>query len=187
MLGFSGLWAELAQRADPAPGTLCLDVGTGTGGAALALAARGARVVALDLARGMLSHARRKLRARGPAQGLSLLRMDARRLGFCDGRFPLVTCCMALHEMGESERTQALAELRRVARERVIVAEYRVPASALGRAALRVGRAFEFLESDDFAAFLARGMPERLEAAGLEIVGAWKAGLHGIWSCRVAG
>jgi len=185
-MGFSGLWHELARRADPAPGAPCLDVCAGTGGVALALAARGAQVLGVDLAAGMLGQARRKAREQGLAARIRLARMDARRLAIPDRSFPLVTCAMALHEMAEAERARVLEELARVASGRVVVAEYRVPERPLARAAFLLTHAFEFLESDDFARFLARPMPERLEAAGLGVETASDAGPYRIWSCRVS-
>jgi ubiquinone/menaquinone biosynthesis C-methylase UbiE len=183
-MGFPGLWHKMVAIADPAPGMLCLDACTGTAGVALGLAARGARVVGLDLAGGMLARAQRKSRDRRLTSSVGLVRMDARRLGFADRQFPLVTCCMALHEMGETEREAVLSELCRVGRARVLVADYRVPVSRLGRAVFRLGRAFEFLESDDFGSFIAREMPQRLEKAGLRIEGASNAGYYRIWHCR---
>ena len=184
-MGFRGLWAEMVASASPAPGTLCLDACTGSAGVALGLAARGARVVGLDLAEGMLDLARRKTHARRLGANVRLVRMDARSLGFPSRQFPLVTCCMALHEMAEEERSRVLAELCRVSCGRVLVADYDVPPSRVGRALFSLGRAFEFLESDDFGSFLARGMAARLEEAGLEIEGASRAGSYRIWSCRV--
>ena len=71
------------------------------------------------------------------------------------------------------------------ARGAQVVAEYRVPASCWRRAAFRIGRAFEFLESDDFGSFLARPMSERLEAAGLRVEAVTNAGFYRIWNCRV--
>jgi demethylmenaquinone methyltransferase/2-methoxy-6-polyprenyl-1,4-benzoquinol methylase len=186
-LGFSGLWESVSACADPVAGTRCLDVCAGTGGVALVLAARGAQVLAVDLSKGMLERAQRKSRERGVTANLRLLQMDARRLAFPAASFPLVTCCMALHEMADDERATVLAEIRRVASDRVLVAEYRVPASRWGRAAFRIGRAFEFLESDDFASFLARPVSERLEEAGLRIEAVTNAGFYRIWSCRVEG
>ncbi len=185
-LGFSGLWSRLVEYANPEKGLRCLDLCTGTGGVALRLASRGAHVVAVDLSRGMLARARRK--DRGPACGgkLALVQMDGRRLALPAGSFPLVTCCMALHEMAEDERGAVLAELRRVASDRVLVAEYRVPSSRLGRALFRAGRAFEFLESDDFGGFLARPLAGRLEAAGFRVEAATNVGFYCLWDCRVA-
>jgi ubiquinone/menaquinone biosynthesis C-methylase UbiE len=184
-MGFVPLWKTLAERADARPGMACLDVCTGTGGAALALAGTGAAVVAVDAADGMLRRAKRKTRASAPGAGVHLARMDARRLGFADASFPLVTCSMAIHEMAEAERGTVLAELRRVASDRVLVADYRVPRSRARGLLFRALHAFEYLESDDFVGYTAREMGERLEAADFRVEEPFDAGAYRIWPCRV--
>jgi len=184
-MGFSGLWRRVAERAAPTPELRCLDVCTGTGGAALALADRGARVLGVDVASGMLARAGSKVRARGLAERIRLVQMDARDLAIADASFPLVTCVMALHEMAEAERSRVLAELRRVSSDRVLVADYRVP-SGRGRALLfRTLRAYEYLESDDFEGYAARDVGARLTAARLRVEPPWDAGAYRIWPCRV--
>jgi ubiquinone/menaquinone biosynthesis C-methylase UbiE len=185
LLGFPRLWRTLAACVAPGPGTPCLDACTGTGGAALALARLGADVVGVDLAPGMLARAVRKAEAAGLSERVRFLHMDARSLEFGDGAFPVVTCAMALHEMADGERAQVLGELRRVSSERVVVAEYAVPPGGLRRLAFRTLHAFEYLESDDFAGFLAHGMPRWLEAAGLVPERPVRAGAYGLWPCRV--
>ena len=183
--GFGSLWSRVAEHGAPEPGASCLDVCTGTGGVALALAARGARVVGVDLAPGMLLRAKRKARARGLDGHTRFVRMDARCIAFPDRSFDLVTCCMALHEMAEAERTVVLGEIARVSRQRVLVAEYRVPSQRLASLRFRLRHAFEYLESDDFPAFVRRDVQERLEAAGLVVVDAADAGPYRLWRCRV--
>jgi ubiquinone/menaquinone biosynthesis C-methylase UbiE len=185
-LGFGRLWEALAERLNAAEGTRVLDACTGTGGSALALARRGYRVVGFDLAAGMLERARRRARDGGLDRRVRWLRMDARQVAFPDGAFPVVTCTMALHEMAEAERERVLRELRRVARDRVLVADYRVPAGVWGGALFRLSRAFEYLESDDFGGYLARDFRARLEAAGLRVDAPFDAGAYRVWPCRVA-
>jgi ubiquinone/menaquinone biosynthesis C-methylase UbiE len=185
-LGFRRLWQDVASVAAPRSGALCLDACTGTGGVALALADRGARVVGIDLATGLLARAERKARSAGLGARTRWLRMDARRLAWPDGSFPLVTCCMALHEMAEEERGLVLSELRRVSCERVVVAEYRVPSAGAARAWFRLARCFEYWESDDFGGFVARGVAARLEAAGLRVGAPLDSGAYRIWPCQVA-
>jgi ubiquinone/menaquinone biosynthesis C-methylase UbiE len=184
-LGFPRLWESVAAGAAPGPGTSCLDVCTGTGGVALALARRGAEVVGVDLAEGMLERATRKADAAGLGRQVRFARMDARRLEFEDGAFPVVTCAMALHEMDDPERRGVLRELRRVASERVVVAEYAVPRRGARRLAFRALHAFEYLESDDFAGFLARGMGGWLEEAGLAVDRAGGNGSYAVFTCSV--
>lgn len=185
-LGFGSLWRQMAEHGAPARGARCLDVCTGTGGVALALAAQGAHVVGLDLAPGMLHRAVRKARARGVDDHVRFVHGDARCMAFPDRAFELVTCCMALHEMAEAERATVLGEIARVAGTRVVVAEYRVPAGALARRWFSLRHCFEYLESDDFPAFLRRDVGSRLEAAGLAIAAVRDAGRFRLWRCRPA-
>ena len=184
-MGFRRLWDEVAERALSVSDGPYLDVCTGTGGVALALARRGASTVGLDLAPGMLARARRKARVAAVESRLTFVRMDARSMGFPDRSFGLVTCTMALHEMAEPERRQVLGELRRVARERVLVADYRVPEGAWGAALFRLTRAFEYLESDDFESYAGRDFRARLRGAGLAADPPWDMGSYRIWPCRV--
>jgi ubiquinone/menaquinone biosynthesis C-methylase UbiE len=184
-MGFRSLWESLAEGAAAEAGTLSLDVCTGTGGVALAVARRGPRVVGVDLSAGMLRRARSKARVSDLADRARWVQMDACRLGFRDASFPLVTCAMALHEMAEPEREAVLRELRRVASDRVVIADYRVPSRAWRALLFRVTRAFEFLESDDFGGFLAREVHARLEEAGFGVGRSWDAGPYRIWPCQV--
>jgi len=186
-LGFRRLWDRVADHGAPMAGEECLDVCTGTGGVALALAARGANVVGLDLAPGMLARAERKARARGLGDRARFLHMDARSIAFPDASFDLVTCCMALHEMAETERGTVLAEIVRVSRARVLVAEYRVPSQGLSARLFSVRHAFEYFESDDFPAFVRRDVSDRLAAAGLSIDDVADVGRYRLWLCRARG
>lgn len=184
-MGFRRLWETVAERAAPDDDASCLDVCTGTGGVAMALARRGRRVVGLDLADGMLRHARRKAASEGIADRIDWARMDARRIGFADASFPLVVCAMALHEMAMQERDQVIRELRRVSSDRVLVADYRVPESGWRRLLFRAARIFEYLESDDFASFTVLDVREHLERVGLVVETPWDTDAYRIWSCRV--
>jgi ubiquinone/menaquinone biosynthesis C-methylase UbiE len=80
-----------------------VDVGTGTGDGALALARRfpNAEVVGVDLADGMLEIARRK------APGLRFEHADASRLPFADGSFELVAHANMIPFFDEVERVAA--------------------------------------------------------------------------------
>jgi ubiquinone/menaquinone biosynthesis C-methylase UbiE len=183
-MGFPTLWESLAERV--APGSRCLDVCTGTGGVALALARRGSHVIGLDVAAGMLAQARKKARAARVVGRTHWLRMDARRLAFPDGSFENVTCSMALHEMAEDERGAVLRELRRVASERVLVADYRVPANPWSGLLFRIARSYEYLESYDFEGFASGDFGARLERAGFGVDTPWDEGSYRVWPCRVS-
>jgi ubiquinone/menaquinone biosynthesis C-methylase UbiE len=183
LMGFGALWRALAEVAAPAPGERALDVCTGTGGAAWELWRRGAHVVGLDLAAGMLRRAGRKPADNGHAPPL-YARMDARQLAFPDRAFPLVTCSMALHEMGERERAQVLSEIVRVASSRVVIADYRVPRGFGAALLFRATHSFEYFESDDFREFLDHDLSARIDGAGLTVGTAHDVGAYRIWSCR---
>lgn len=183
-LRFPDLWERVADVAGGPREGACLDVCTGTGGLALAMARHGAYVVGVDAAPGMLRRARRKARREGLEGHVRFARMDARALDFPDDSFPLVTCCMALHEMAEGERAQALAEIRRVASQRVVVADYRVPPGARGWL-FRALHVYEYLESDDFETYASSDPGGRLVRAGFVPESPRDAGAYRIWPCRV--
>jgi SAM-dependent methyltransferase len=88
-----------------------LDVGTGAGATGLAFAARGGRVVALDLTPAMLDTARRQAAERGLRTFETRLG-DAAELPFGDASFDLVTCRVCAHHFGRPRR--AVAEMARV-------------------------------------------------------------------------
>ncbi|WP_250404829.1 class I SAM-dependent methyltransferase [Streptomyces cellostaticus] len=97
---------DLLDAAGVDAGTRVLDVGTGTGTAALAAGERGALVRAVDADAGMAAEARR----RGVAAEVAVLP----ELPFPDGAFDAVVGNFVLNHVGRP-RT-ALAELRRVLR-----------------------------------------------------------------------
>ncbi len=93
--------------AGPLRGALALDVSTGPGFTAHALAAAQARTVAADVALPMLRH------ARGAApQRLWTAASDTQRLAFADGAFDVVTCRHAFHHYANGPA--AAAEMARV-------------------------------------------------------------------------
>ncbi len=106
----------LAEFLAPLDGRTLLDVGTGTGRAALALAARGAAVTGIDASEEMLAVARRRAAAAGLA--VTFARGDAHALAFPDASFDAVVCLRVL--MHTPDWRQSLAELCRVARDRVV-------------------------------------------------------------------
>jgi ubiquinone/menaquinone biosynthesis C-methylase UbiE len=98
--------ALVMRLARPRPGEHALDVGTGTGNYACALAARGLRVTGLDPSEAMLAVARSK------PQPVSWQQGAAEDLPYQEGSFDLVVSVTALEFMADPGR--ALAELFRV-------------------------------------------------------------------------
>jgi ubiquinone/menaquinone biosynthesis C-methylase UbiE len=96
-----------------------LDVGTGTGRAALLLARSGARVTAVDASEEMLAIARQ--RAADQLVSVKFVRGDAHALDFPDRRFDAVVSLRML--MHTPDWRQCVAELCRVA-ERLVIIDY---------------------------------------------------------------
>jgi ubiquinone/menaquinone biosynthesis C-methylase UbiE len=106
----------LAGFLAPLAGQTVLDVGTGTGRAAIALARRGARVTGLDASAEMLAVAER--RAREAQAAVTFVHGDAHALAFPPRAFDAVVCLRVL--MHTPDWRRSLGELCRVARGRVV-------------------------------------------------------------------
>ena len=109
-----GRWRSyLVSRLNPKAGDTVMDLCTGTGGVALQVAKTSAsRVVGVDLSRGMLSLARRKVYKAGLGQNVSLLMGRAESLAFTDSPFDAVCFTYLLRYVYDPEVT--LREIARV-------------------------------------------------------------------------
>lgn len=103
--------ARLVELAAPQPDDRALDVSTGGGHTALALAPQVARMIASDLTPRMLAVARAHLTAQG-ASNVDYVIADAERLPFLDESFDLVTVRIAPHHYPDVAR--AVREMARV-------------------------------------------------------------------------
>lgn len=102
--------AKVVALARPEASWRALDVATGTGHTAFALAPRVARVVAVDVTPEMLAEARRVC----PATNIDFEPADVHALPYGDGTFDVVTSRRAPHHFRDIAK--ALAEMRRVLR-----------------------------------------------------------------------
>ncbi len=100
-------------RQSATPCRWAVDIGTGAGFTAFAMAEVSARVVATDITRPMLRQARRISGERG-LDNLSLSQNAAESLPFADGVLDLITCRVAAHHFRDFEA--ALDEARRTLR-----------------------------------------------------------------------
>jgi ubiquinone/menaquinone biosynthesis C-methylase UbiE len=118
--------AEMVRLASPFPKALALDIATGAGFTAFAMAARCRRVIGLDLTPGMVREAHRLAAERG-IDNLLFCLGDADTLPFSDSTFDLVTCRFASHHFPDLPR--ALSEMARVVRSggRVVVEDTCAP------------------------------------------------------------
>jgi SAM-dependent methyltransferase len=105
---------RLVERVNPGPGQRVLDLATGGGHTALALARRGARTVAGDITLPMLRAARDHIAAQLPGSTACYARLDAERLPFPAGTFDAVTCRIAPHHFPNV--AQFMRECARVVR-----------------------------------------------------------------------
>jgi len=109
-LGLDRVWRRAAVRAaDPRPGTLILDVGSGTGELTAALARGGAIAVGVDASAAMVSAAGAKALPR-----TRFVRGSAFRLPFASGTFDAATSAFVLRNL--LDLPGAFAELARVLR-----------------------------------------------------------------------
>ena len=110
--GISDSIEHCVMRLDPKPGERVLDLSTGSGWTSRVVARRGAKVVGVDIAEGLLEAAQ----ANAAAAGLSIdYRLgDAEELPFEDGEFDAVVSTCGV--MFASRQEAAAAELARVVR-----------------------------------------------------------------------
>ena len=106
----------LAEFLGDVSGRRILDMATGTGRAALALAKRGAIVTGVDASREMLTVAR--MRAADAGLVVDFAEGDAHALAYSDGSFDAVVCLRML--MHVPDWRAALSELCRVSRHRIV-------------------------------------------------------------------
>jgi ubiquinone/menaquinone biosynthesis C-methylase UbiE len=143
-----------------------LDLGTGTGRAALALARRGAQVTGIDASGEMLSVARRRAGESGVA--IDFAEGDAHALAFGDRTFDAAVCLRLLMHVPDWRR--CLSELCRVAQTRVVF-DYPALASAASiqavwrQMSMRAGRRVEA-----YRVFRSTAVERELERHGFRIV-----------------
>jgi len=114
----------LARFLDPIAGRTIVDVGTGTGRAALQLAQAGAHVTGIDASEQMLAVARQRAAAAATAVNFQI--GDAHALPFPDRNFDAAVCLRVL--MHTPDWRHSVAELCRVA-DRFVVADFPSAAS----------------------------------------------------------
>jgi demethylmenaquinone methyltransferase/2-methoxy-6-polyprenyl-1,4-benzoquinol methylase len=134
-LGQDQRWRrDAVGAAQIGPGDSVLDVATGTGDLALALAEAvkpGGHVVGVDFSEPMLQLARQKVARKGVP--ISFVSGDAMHLDFSDDSFGATTCGFGLRNV--DDRLQALSEMARVTQpgKRVVILELTPPSNPLAR------------------------------------------------------
>jgi ubiquinone/menaquinone biosynthesis C-methylase UbiE len=155
-----------------------LDVGCGTGGLALACAARGAHAVGIDRNAGMLAVARAKALPAGASGSVRWLELGAAEIEdvFEPRSFDAVVACLSFSEMTDDEQAYVLEVVRTrlVAGGRLIIADEVRPRQAWRRAwhAVRrwpvAGLAYLMTQTGTRPV---DGLPDRVRGAGFVEVG----------------
>jgi demethylmenaquinone methyltransferase/2-methoxy-6-polyprenyl-1,4-benzoquinol methylase len=126
---------RLVAMAAPRPGARALDLATGTGDLAFAIASHGARVVGLDITERMIQLAIAKANGGTRIAHPDFLVGDMLALPFADASFDLVTTGYGLRNV--PNLALALEEIRRVLKPggQVLSLDFNRPANALVRTA----------------------------------------------------
>lgn len=163
---FRGLRPRVARLAGVQVGMRALDVATGTGAQARALADRGAHVVAVDLSPRMLEIAKRK---RG-ARDIELVEADAAALPLPDAAFDVSCVSFALHEMPASVRARVIGEMARVTRPggTIVVVDYGLPRNRVWR--WIVYHVIGLFEREHYPDFVRGDLPAQLARFGISVV-----------------
>ncbi len=165
-LGLDRKWRkEAAFWANFSTTTLALDLATGTGELALALAQGNAQVMGVDLSPEMMKLGREKALRLGKGDQINFLFGDALCLPFPDNTFDIATLGYALRDL--ENIPLSLAELRRVLKKggKLVCLELTLPRSPLFRSlfALYLQKIIPILgrffgKDGDAYAFLARSL-----------------------------
>ncbi|MEF8780652.1 MAG: class I SAM-dependent methyltransferase [Haloferacaceae archaeon] len=111
----------VVQHAAPRPDDVVLDVGTGTGAIALALAPEAGRVVGRDISEGMLEQAERK-RVEGGHDNVSFDLGSFREPEY-DGPADVVVSNFALHHLSDGEKREAIHAIADYAPRRFVLGD----------------------------------------------------------------
>jgi demethylmenaquinone methyltransferase/2-methoxy-6-polyprenyl-1,4-benzoquinol methylase len=172
----------LIDAVDPRPGMRILDVATGTGMVAFALAARGAEVVGLDQSPAMLGGAQERLERTPELAGrLSFVLGEAETLPFLDGQFDALSFTYLLRYV--DDRAATMRELARVVKPggRIGMVEFGAPSDPTLRMLWRIhtrvglpliGRAVS-RDWYDVGRFLGPNI-EQFHAAEPDLPGLWR-------------
>jgi SAM-dependent methyltransferase len=142
-----------------------LDVGTGTGRAALLLAAGGAKVTGVDASEQMLSIARQRASEAGAS--VTFLQGDAHALKFPERAFDVVLCLRVL--MHTPRWAQCVSELCRVS-ERLVILDYpSVRSTALCQSWFRMLTHALGMRNEPYRVFSDRAIADALGRSGFRV------------------
>jgi ubiquinone/menaquinone biosynthesis C-methylase UbiE len=155
----------LVSALAPLEGLAVLDVGTGTGRAAVLLAGSGARVTGVDASAEMLAVATRRA---GSSPSIAFARGDAHALAFSNRSFDAAVCLrVIMHTPGWR---RVVAELCRVSRRQVVLDYPALASAAALQAVTRRAAALAGRRVEAYRVFSDRAIREVLASHGFRIV-----------------
>ena len=159
--------AQIVSFLSPLEGRRILDVGTGTGRAAIALGRRGAAVTGVDASAEMLEVAERRAKEAGVS--VTFTRGDAHRLEFPDSSFDAVVCLRVL--MHTPDWRKSLAEVCRVSGARVVFDYPSMSSAALVESLVRHVAIWFMPRTEAYRVFSSRAVAAALDAEGFRVTG----------------
>jgi ubiquinone/menaquinone biosynthesis C-methylase UbiE len=163
---FHAVRRRIASYAHDSGSHRALDVATGHGFQAMALKQMGMRlVIGIDLVVERIAYCKRTYSCDPPLFAV----MDASRLSFPDKMFDCTTVCAVLHDMPRAIRKEAISEIARVTKSRIVIFEPRNFRSALSASVYGVlGELLD--ESLHFRQFAKDDLIELITEIGLEVL-----------------
>lgn len=176
--GFTELRDQIVELAQPGPGDVVVDIGSGTGLLTLALAPRAQRVWAVDIAGAMTEYLRAKA-ASADLGNVETVTASAVSLPIVDAGADLVVSNYCFHHLTDDGKDRALAEIHRVLRPdgRLVFGDM------MFRVSLHDARDRDVVR-DKIRAMLRRGWPGALRLAknGLRFAGGrWERPARAEW------
>ena len=115
------------DAADPGPEETVLDLGTGTGAIALALAPEAGTVIGRDISEGMLAEARRKAEAAG--HGNVTFGEGRFRAPNVEGSVDVVVSNFAMHHLADAEKREAIQAIADLGPRRFVLGDVMLSAA----------------------------------------------------------
>lgn len=115
ILSFGSARKALSKLVDEnvRPGYTVLDIGCGTGSAAILAAEKGARVVGIDVSSDMLAVAREKIVTAGLSEAIELINVGISRMDeLPESRFDLIMSTLVFSELSADEQDYTLRQAR---------------------------------------------------------------------------